>query len=63
MNESQVFQNEALDLQSLLLFFNWSEEIPPNELLFLFHDEQEWCHRLVLPHEEGKAIVTPALYE
>ncbi|CAF5204040.1 unnamed protein product, partial [Rotaria magnacalcarata] len=36
--ESQLFQNDALDLQSLLLLFNPREEIPKNELIFLFHN-------------------------
>ncbi|UJR37629.1 hypothetical protein I4U23_030326 [Adineta vaga] len=48
--ESQLFQNDALDLQSLLLFFNPHDRIPKNELMFLFHNEHDWHNLLVLPN-------------
>jgi hypothetical protein len=47
--ESQLFQNDAFDLQSLLLLFNTQQEIPKNELVFLFHNEYDWHNLLVLP--------------
>ena len=47
--ESQLFQNDALDLQSLLLLFNTQEEIPKNELIFLFDNEHDWHNLIVLP--------------
>ena len=49
LSESQLFQSDALDLQSLLLLFNTEQPIPPNELLFLFHSEYDWHNLLVLP--------------
>ncbi|CAF0843880.1 unnamed protein product [Adineta steineri] len=48
--ESQLFENDALDLQSLLLIFNPQKEIPKNELIFLFHNEYDWHNLLVLPN-------------
>ena len=49
LHESQLFQADAFDLQSLLLLFNLQEEIPHNELVFLLHDEHDWYHVLQLP--------------
>ncbi len=49
MYESQLFQTDALDLQSLLLLYNTVQEIPPNELIFLFDNENDWHNLLVLP--------------
>lgn len=58
--ESQLFENDALDLQSLLLLFNPQQEIPKNELIFLFHDEHEWHNLLVLPdHVTSKTHESP----
>jgi hypothetical protein len=47
--ESQLFQSDALDLQSLLLLYNTTQAIPPNELIFLFDNEYNWHNLLVLP--------------
>jgi hypothetical protein len=47
--ESQLFQNDALDRQSLLLLFNSHDNIPKNELMFLFRNEYDWHNLLVLP--------------
>ncbi|CAF2059285.1 unnamed protein product [Rotaria magnacalcarata] len=52
--ESQLFQNDALDLQSLLLLFNPREEIPKNELIFLFHNDYNWHNLIVLPDHKTK---------
>lgn len=49
LSESQLFRADALDVQSLMLLFSPQQAIPKNELLFLFHNEYDWHHLLVLP--------------
>ncbi|CAF1292349.1 unnamed protein product [Adineta ricciae] len=48
--ESQSFQNNALGLQSLVFLFNPRDEISRNELMFLFHNDDDWHNLLVLPN-------------
>lgn len=49
LRECQLFQTNALDLQSLLLLFYSHQTIPSNEFMFLFRNESDWHNLLILP--------------
>jgi len=49
LRECQLFQTNALDLQSLLLLFHSHQTIPSNEFMFLFRNESDWHNLLILP--------------